>query len=187
MIWTPEVGDEQGFLEFIRARVAALIPPGRVLDVGAGGRPIAGAVAVDLSPRPGQIGADLSRLPFRSRLFDAVACVNVLGCISREAQRSGLRELVRVLRPGGSLVLTSPNLEHPLVAARARRHPWPGGVREPWLRSILESMGASRQAVEWILPKSLTGNPLAAGYGFLARFFPRLCPHFVSRYNLVVS
>lgn len=179
MILEPDVGDEQGFRHFIRCEVAPL--PGRHLDVGAGASPMPGAVAVDLHPRPGQIGADWVRLPFATGVFDSVSCINLLGCVPPNRIRAGLTEMVRVLRPGGKLVLTSPNLEHPLVRARAGIG---GGVRVPWLRRTLDSMGATEVFIQWLLPESMSGNPLARIYGLFARRFPRLCPHFIAGYQL---
>jgi ubiquinone/menaquinone biosynthesis C-methylase UbiE len=47
--------------------------------------------------------ADAADLPFADNLFDAVVCTFALCCIPDE--RAALIEAVRVLRPGGSLLL----------------------------------------------------------------------------------
>ncbi len=52
------------------------------------------------------------RLPFRDGAFDAVAAVNVVEHVAEP--EAMLRQLARVLRPGGVLVLTFPNLLSPL-------------------------------------------------------------------------
>ena len=112
------------------ARQAALLAPSpgeRVLDAGTGSGNLAAALA-----RPGveligidfcepafelarrkvptahfQFG-DLTRpLPFPDGWFDHVACSAVLHVLNAEEQRFAVRELARVLRPGGRLVLTA--------------------------------------------------------------------------------
>ncbi|HEV3238013.1 MAG TPA: class I SAM-dependent methyltransferase [Gemmataceae bacterium] len=99
----------------------------RILDAGCGnGRyskfilrwadPNAVITAFDLSPkmlerakkrlksdRVGHVQADLTRLPFNDRAFDAVVCGWVIEHLPDP--RPGLRELARVLEPGGKLLL----------------------------------------------------------------------------------
>lgn len=100
---------------------------GRILDIGSGAgqilghllkeaRPDATIVAADLShrmlkraknrlktDRPGFIAADLTRLPFADASFDCVTCGWVIEHLPDP--QPGLREMCRVLRPGGSLLL----------------------------------------------------------------------------------
>jgi ubiquinone/menaquinone biosynthesis C-methylase UbiE len=57
------------------------------------------------SNRVGHAMADLTRLPFGDEQFDAVVCGWVLEHLPDP--RPGLRELARVLRPGGKLLLLS--------------------------------------------------------------------------------
>jgi ubiquinone/menaquinone biosynthesis C-methylase UbiE len=53
--------------------------------------------------------ADLAReLPFVDGCFDKIASNNVLYTLSAEEQRDTLKELHRVLRPGGKIVLANP-------------------------------------------------------------------------------
>ncbi|MBI5362436.1 MAG: class I SAM-dependent methyltransferase [Planctomycetes bacterium] len=103
-------------LELLRA-----LPPGRVLDIPSGGGPVVdGArahghdvVELDLFPREGIRGvlADAcAPLPFADGAFDAV--VSMEGIEHFENQTGFLRECARVLRPGGTLVLTTPNVMH---------------------------------------------------------------------------
>lgn len=104
-------------LELLRARRAEF---GRdLLDVPSGGGPVVdGAraagydvVEVDLFPRPGIRGvcADAcARFPFADAAFDVV--LSMEGIEHFEHQAGFVRECARVLRPGGWLVLTTPNV-----------------------------------------------------------------------------
>lgn len=106
------------------------LPPGaRVLDVGCGtganGQVLAGggrfAVGLDLSPVPlglqGAMGrghaarlrGDATRLPFPSGAFDMVVALDVLEHIDDDGAAAA--ELVRVLRPGGVLIVFVPALQ----------------------------------------------------------------------------
>lgn len=58
------------------------------------------------------VRADNGELPFAEASFDRVLCSGVL--MHLEDERKALAELVRVLRPGGVLVVTGNNLLHPL-------------------------------------------------------------------------
>jgi len=53
--------------------------------------------------------ADLRReLPFKDCCFDKIASNNTLYTLSAEDQKNALRELYRVLKPGGKIVLANP-------------------------------------------------------------------------------
>jgi SAM-dependent methyltransferase/uncharacterized membrane protein YbhN (UPF0104 family) len=124
------------------ARLAAHgVPPGaRVLDAGCGhgwmAAELSGAgfrmTAMDLAV--GQVAAarrwlretgqlrdtglaagSLLALPFEDGAFDAAYCVNVLHHVgARAAQRAALRELARVVRPGGVVLVHEINTRNPL-------------------------------------------------------------------------
>jgi SAM-dependent methyltransferase len=87
-------------------------------------------VGVDVSPtvlrgararHPGLCGlvADVRCLPFADRTFDVVVSTSTLDhFVSPRDLVAGLRELERVLRPGGQLLLTLDNAANPAVALR---------------------------------------------------------------------
>lgn len=130
--------------------------PGRVLDAGTGlgnvvhvaersrpdlswtgvdrsgerlGRALADGVAAPVAV------ADLLDLPHPDATFDAVLCSEVLEHL--EDDRAALRELVRVLRPGGRLLVSVPHADFPWTwdpIARARQALGLAPLRSgPWI------------------------------------------------------
>ena len=101
------------------ARCAELLPPGRVLDLGAGeGHSSAQlapreSVAVDLDPVPlaGQdretVVADMRALPFADGTFPSVVSVHAIEHVP-DSERV-VAEIARVVEPGGMAVLVTPN------------------------------------------------------------------------------
>lgn len=93
---------------------------GRVLDIGCGSSRIVQnlprGVGMDLAIRklrwlrgPGRmlLQGDMNHLPFGDQTFDAVVCSEVIEHVPRDAVR--LSEQVRVLTPGGTLILGTPD------------------------------------------------------------------------------
>lgn len=83
---------------------------------------------------------DLTALPFAESVFDVIVSCDVLEHL--EDDRAGLAEMVRVLRPGGSLVLTLPAhqalwSEHDEALSHRRRY----SARQ--LRRMLEENGTT--------------------------------------------
>ncbi|MFF6801899.1 MULTISPECIES: class I SAM-dependent methyltransferase [Streptomyces] len=135
----------------------------RVLDAGCGtGRaltPLRAAVGrsgvvvgVDLTPamleaavragrdRDGRLVlADVTALPLRSGALDAVFGAGLVAHLPRPAEN--LRELARVVRPGGTLALFHP-IGRAALAARQGRRITPEDLRaEPSLRPLLAGSG----------------------------------------------
>ncbi|MFI1963386.1 class I SAM-dependent methyltransferase [Streptomyces pathocidini] len=83
--------------------------------------------------------ADAARLPFRDAALDAVFAAGLVSHLPDP--RAGLRELARVVRPGGRLALFHP-IGRAALAARQERRLTPDDLRaEPNLRPLLESSG----------------------------------------------
>jgi SAM-dependent methyltransferase len=135
----------------------------RVLDAGCGtGRalpplraavgPSGVVVGADLTPamleaavragrdRDGRLLlADVAALPLRSRSLDAVFGAGLISHLPRPAEN--LRELARVVRPGGTLALFHP-IGRAALAARQGRQITPEDLRaEPNLRPLLAGSG----------------------------------------------
>jgi SAM-dependent methyltransferase len=65
------------------------------------------------------VGADVRSLPFADRVFDTVVSNSTLDHFpTRRELNDGLREIHRVLRPGGQLIVTLDNLANPTIALR---------------------------------------------------------------------
>ncbi len=77
------------------------------LYIGGAGRTVPGYVNLDLVSVPGvDVAADAEALPFPSDLFQRIECDAVLEHVSDP--RQVMREMVRVLAPGGYLHLVTP-------------------------------------------------------------------------------
>src|SRR5688572_23246102 len=118
----------RGFRQFVApvlARVAAGRPGLRLIDCGAGTghnlsllRAHGQVFAFDLAPtsltkgrllgRP-LVRADITRIPFRADVFDVATSFDVLQCVADDG--AAVREMARVTRPGGTVLLTVAALE----------------------------------------------------------------------------
>lgn len=107
-------------LTAVRRWLDALPPGTRVLDAGCGEGVLvddyAGRLAIEgidahyASERVTQ--ASLTCLPYADSTFDRALCLDVLEHLPFDAQPNALAELHRVLRPGGELLVSIPNLAH---------------------------------------------------------------------------
>jgi SAM-dependent methyltransferase len=107
-------------LEAVRRYLDALPAGTRVLDAGCG----EGVLVDEYASRLGIEGVDanyasprvrtglLTSLPFDAASFDRALCLDVLEHLPLGDQLPALRELHRILVPGGELLLSVPNLAH---------------------------------------------------------------------------
>ena len=107
-------------LEFVRRWLDALSPGMRVLDAGCG----EGVLVEEYASRLGIEGIDatyssagvrhgsLTSLPYSDGSFDRALCLDVLEHLSYAEQPVALAELHRILKPGGELLVSVPNLAH---------------------------------------------------------------------------
>jgi len=109
--------------------------------------------------------ADITALPLPSCVFDGVVCFTALEFVSRPGE--ALREMWRVLKPGGRMVLGVLNALSPWAWARAGR-----GV-------FAHAHFYSYRGMRALIKETLGRVPLRwAG----AVYFPPCCPEFCLRY-----
>jgi SAM-dependent methyltransferase len=89
--------------------------------------------------RTATVQGDALALPFGDATFDRVICSEVLEHIPDD--RGAMRELARVLRPGGTMAITVPRFGPELInwALSDEYHNVPGGHIRIYRRSVLES------------------------------------------------
>lgn len=107
-------------LEAVRRWLESAGPAERVLDAGCGegvlvqeyaGRLNIEGIDANYSSELVRLGS-LTALPYADGSFDRAMCLDVLEHLTFEEQPRALMELCRVLRPGGQLLVSVPNLAH---------------------------------------------------------------------------
>ncbi len=169
-----------------RIAVRSLLPPsgGRLIDVGAGYGRLADeyagyreVVLLDASephlqaarerfagdPRVSVVAGDAFQLPFPDASFDAAVCIRVLHHFEDPGQ--AIRELGRIVRPGGVLILESANKRNlkSVIAYWLRRQDWSpfarGSRRYAGVRLLPRGSRADRGTRRAVLARA--GAPVA--------------------------
>ena len=176
-------------------------PGERVLDLGSAGGAVThflstfgcDAVGADAEARAVELSrelfpglrfetADVAALPFRDGSFDKAVAADLVEHLEDDVLAAMLAEVARVLVPGGTLSIYTPNVRHPierlkerdLILARNETHI---GLRDAaGLASAVSSAGLEVDRDEWrpsFFPGLRTVEHLAAGWVESLRY--RLC------------
>ena len=126
-----DIGSAWGYNVLVLARLGkTAVGMDLVPDQFGAGLRVARANGLDLPV----VGADASSLPFASGGFDAITMVETFEHIFDADRERSVAECHRALRPGGRLVLSTPN--HGSLVERFKR----AAVRVPWLQRRLPTM-----------------------------------------------
>ena len=99
--------------------------------------------------------ANVVRLPFEDASFDKAVAADLVEHLDDETLRAMLRETRRVLRPGGTLSIYTPNPRHPIERLKARdlilaQNPTHIGLRDrATLEAMLREGGFEIELSEW--------------------------------------
>jgi SAM-dependent methyltransferase len=149
--WFNRLIDDLQFRAMRRALAMARIAPGsRILDVGCGtgrwvrrylelGHRSTGVdatlgmlrIAREQGTAPPLLAGEAFHLPFSDAVFDCVSDVTVVQHIPTELQQKAISEMVRVLKPGGRLILFE------LIRGEGA-HIFPRTPQD-WIRQVLQS------------------------------------------------
>jgi SAM-dependent methyltransferase len=129
----------------------------RAVGVDAAAKPLGAARQRDAEAALAR--AALGALPFAAAAFDKVLCAETLEHVRDDA--AALRELWRVLRPGGRLALSVPHADFPFAWDPVSRVRWAVGA--PILnRGGIVGIGTGHLRLYW--PEQLRGVVTAAGF-----------------------
>jgi SAM-dependent methyltransferase len=113
------------------------------------------AKARSLFPQLQFVEADVRQLPFADHSFDKAVAGDLVEHLDDETFRAMLRELRRVLVPGGTLSIYTPNPRHPIERLKARnlilaQNPTHIGLRTAQeLKRMLEAGDFTVERVDW--------------------------------------
>ena len=123
--------------------------------VGVDAEPLAVEKARELFPALSFQLANVARLPFEDSSFDKAVAADLVEHLDDQTFRAMLRETKRVLRPGGTLSLYTPNPRHPIERLKARdlilaQNPTHVGLRDMrTLETMLREGGFGVDRSEW--------------------------------------
>ncbi len=156
--------------------------------VGVDSEPRAIAKARSLFPELEFLEADVTNLPFADGSFDKAVAGDLVEHLDDATLRAMLDEVRRVLVPGGSLAIYTPNPRHPIERLKARnlvlaQNPTHIGLRTSReLRRSLEDRGFTVDRLDWTPSffRGLRAVERVVGHHFES-FRYRLCVRAVKR------
>lgn len=84
----------------------------RKLEIGSGNRPLEGFEHLDINPNCPCVEyiAPMDKIPTEDNVFDEIHAIHVIEHQPWKTTLSTLQEWIRVLKPGGSILIATPNL-----------------------------------------------------------------------------
>ena len=146
----------------------------KVLDVGAGSGAlialIPNAIGIDLIGRPERNvqKGDITNLGFKKDQFDTVFCTEVLEHLNADDLERCIREIYRVLKKAGNLIITVPYREElslqiircPFCGKQYHRYGHQRSFDKDTMRSLLERHGFRQHLESAVIPlQSLAKHP----------------------------
>lgn len=110
-------------------------------------------VAIKKNPEASIVSGVATEIPYPDESFDLVICIEVLRYLNLSDIRQALRELRRVLRPGGTMFLTMVN-----------RYALDGFFLHYSLQRMLRPRSVDRPHCEFVTPAQLDREVRAAGF-----------------------
>ncbi len=150
--------------------ISELVTGGFILNLGCATTQY-GGVGVDIRKEVHpSIVADACQLPLKSESFDQVVFSDVIEHLPKGAEGNALREIWRVLRPGGSLILSTPNDFLPFNTSDPGWYLGHRHYKAEHISSLLDRNGfevvhvSSRGSVFSALDAAIFGNRVLLGF-----------------------
>jgi predicted SAM-dependent methyltransferase len=101
------------------------------LNLGSGNNRIDGFVSVDLYDQEADVMADICELPYANDSVDEIVCYQVIEHISYNKSQPLFDELYRVLVPGGTAIIETPDID--VVCRKILEQ----GLLEKWIYNLV--------------------------------------------------
>ncbi len=129
-------------------------------------------MALNSSRRFALVQANAKALPFRDQSFDAIVSAEMMEHVFRPDRPGVLREAARVLRPGGSFAISTPNPHSPIELVKTLAVRWPALRRRLPSGCFPEASDDAGQYHPYRYHHPIAASELARGLeaaGFLVR------------------
>lgn len=101
------------------------------LNLGGGDNQVEGFINVDLYDDTADVKADICELPFDNGSVDEIVCYQVIEHIPYNKSLQCLQEMYRVLEPGGTAVIETPDID--IVCHKILEE----GLQDKWMFSLV--------------------------------------------------